>query len=331
MGKRAPSAPDPVQTAGAQAAANRSTAITQQNLNMVDQRNPWGSVSYAPNGSRQHFDEMSGKWIDTPSFTQTTTLSPSQQKIFDLNQQAQGNLAGLANDQSAKLKDYLSKPFTFNNQDAANWAYDLGAKRLDPRFAQDEASLRTTLKNKGIQEGSEAWNSEMTRFSQSKNDAYNQLMLSGRSQAFGEALTQRQEPINEITGLMSGSQIANPAHMSSATPQSGVANVDYTGLVNQKFKSQMDAYQGAMGGLFGMGTAAIGLGKGAAMFSDRRLKTDIRKVGQTDSGTPIYSFRYKVGGPVQIGVMAQDLEQKQPDAVSTHPNGFKMVDYSKVR
>lgn len=327
MGKRAPSAPDPIQTAGAQAAANRSTAITQQNINMVDQKNPWGSVSYTPNGSRQHFDEMSGKWITTPSFSQTTTLSPAQQKIFDLTQQSQTNLAGLATDQSARLRDYLSKPFTFNNQDAANWAYDLGAKRLDPRFAQDEASLRTTLKNKGIQEGSEAWNSEMTRLTQAKNDAYNQLMLNGRSQAFSEALTQRQEPINEITGLMSGSQIANPARMSSATPQSGVANVDYTGLVNQKYKSQMDTYQGAMGGLFGMGTAGLNLFK----LSDRRLKTDIRKVGQSDGGTPIYCYRYKDGGPAQFGVMAQDIEKTQPSAVATHPSGFKMVDYSKVR
>ncbi|UWF68412.1 MULTISPECIES: hypothetical protein [unclassified Brucella] len=42
MGKSAPEAPDPKETATAQAAANRSTAITQQNLNMVNQNNPWG-------------------------------------------------------------------------------------------------------------------------------------------------------------------------------------------------------------------------------------------------------------------------------------------------
>lgn len=214
MGKKQPEAPDPKETASAQAAANRSTAITQQELNMVNQNNPWGSISYDQTGTRKHFDEMSGKWVETPTFTQTTTLSPEQQSIFNQTQAAQGNLAGIAVDQSSKIRDLLNKPFEFNNQDAANWAYDLGAQRLDPRFAQDEEKLRTTLKNKGIQEGSDAWNSEMSRMTQSKNDAYNQLMLNGRQSAFSEALAQRNQPLNEIIGLMSGSQIQNPAQMS---------------------------------------------------------------------------------------------------------------------
>lgn len=326
MGKSAPKAPDPKETASAQAAANRSTAITQQNLNMVNQNNPWGSVSYDQTGSRKHFDEMSGKWVETPTFTQTTTLSPEHQAIFNQTQNAQGNLAGIAEEQSAKIRELLNTPFEFNNQDAANWAYDLGAQRLDPRYAQDEDKLRTTLKNKGIQEGTDAWNNEMSRMTQAKNDAYNQLMLTGRSQAFGEALAQRNQPLNEIIGLMSGSQIQNPAQMSGATPQTGVGGVDYTGLVNQKYQSELNNYQSKMGGLFGLGSAAMGM----FSFSDKRLKTDIERVGETDEGTPIYTYRYKDGGPKQMGVMAQDVEKKQPEAVARHPSGYRMVDYGKV-
>lgn len=327
MGKRAPSAPDPVKTASAQAASNRSTAISQQGLNMVNQNNPWGNVRYDQTGTRKHFDEMSGKWIETPVFSQTTTLSPDQQKIFERTQAAGLNIAGLAEEQSKKIGDLLKTPFDFSNRDAEKWAYDLGAQRLDPRFAQDEEKLRTTLKNKGIQEGSEAWNSEMGRLGQSKNDAYNQLMLNGRQMAFGEALTKRNQPFNELIGLMNGSQIQNPAQKSGATPQVGVANTDYTGLVNQKFKAENDAYQAKMGGLFGLGSAAMGMFK----FSDRRLKTDIERVGKTDDGTPIYTYRYKDGGPKQMGVMAQDVEKKQPAAVARHPSGYRMVDYGKVR
>lgn len=326
MGKKQPEAPDPKETATAQAAANRSTAITQQNLNMVNQNNPWGSVNYEQTGSRKHFDEMSGKWVETPTFTQTTTLSPEQQAIFNQTQGAQSNLAGLANEQSSKIRDLLNTPFEFNNQDAANWAYDLGSQRLDPRFAQDEEKLRTTLKNKGIQEGSDAWNSEMSRMTQTKNDAYNQLMLNGRQSAFSEAMAQRNQPIDEITALMSGSQVSNPAQMSGATPQTGVGGVDYTGLVNQKYQSDMANYQSKMGGLFGLGSAAMGMFR----FSDKRLKTDIERVGETDEGTPIYTYRYKDGGPKQMGVMAQDVEKKNPGAVKRHPSGYGMVDYGKV-
>ncbi|WP_376711065.1 tail fiber domain-containing protein [Pseudochrobactrum lubricantis] len=292
---------------------------------MVNQVNPWGTVDYKQTGTNR-FQDSFGKWVETPTYTQTTNLSPEQQKIFEQSQAAESNLAGLANEQSAKLKDYLNKPFEFNNQDAANWAYDLGAQRLDPRFAQDEDKLRTTLANKGIREGTAAWDTEMARLGQSKNDAYNNLMLTGRGQAFSEALAQRNQPINEITALLSGSQVSNPAQMSGGTPQTSVGGVDYTGLVNQKYQSEMNQYQAKMGGLFGLGSAALGMFK----FSDEHLKTDVERVGRTDDGTPIYTYRYKDGGPTQMGVMAQDVEKKQPDAVKMHPSGFRMVDYGKV-
>ncbi|MBX8825247.1 tail fiber domain-containing protein [Ochrobactrum sp. SFR4] len=321
MGKKAPKAPDPVQTAQAQAGANRDTAITQQNLNMVNQVNPWGTVDYKQTGTNR-FQDSFGKWVETPTYTQTTNLSPEQQKIFEQSQAAESNLAGLANEQSAKLKEYLNKPFEFNNQDAANWAYDLGAQRLDPRFAQDEDKLRTTLANKGIREGTAAWDTEMARLGQSKNDAYNNLMLTGRGQAFSEALAQRNQPINEITALLSGSQVSNPAQMSGGTPQTSVGGVDYTGLVNQKYQSEMQQHQSKMGGLFGLGGALIS----ALPFSDMRLKTDIKRVGATDGGTPIYTFKYIGSDVVYMGVMAQEV----PDAAVMHESGYLMVDYGKV-
>ena len=78
----------------------------------------------------------------------------------------------------------------------------------------------------------------------------------------------------------------------------------------------------------GLGTAAIGtallMGK-----SDIRLKTDIKRVGQTDSGIPIYTFRYKSGGPIVMGVMAQDVEKVMPEAVG-EIDGFKAVDYGRI-
>lgn len=65
------------------------------------------------------------------------------------------------------------------------------------------------------------------------------------------------------------------------------------------------------------------------MGSDRRMKEDVKRVGKTDDGTPIYTYRYKSGGPVQMGVMAQELEKKNPGAVH-NVGGLLAVDYSKV-
>lgn len=321
MGKKSgPAAPDPFQTAAAQGGMNRDTAITQMQLNSGTQVNPWGTVSTEQTGQNSFVDSQ-GNTVYTPQFTQTTTLSPAQQAIFDQSQAAEGNMAGIANEQSAFLKDYLSKPFEFQNSDAEQWAYDLASPRLLQQQGQTEAALRSTLANKGIREGSAAWNAEMSRMTNANSDQMNQLALSGRGQAFSEAMAKRNQPLNEITALLSGSQVSNPAQMSGAMPQAGVAGVDYTGLVNQKYQADMASHQAKMGGLFGLASAGIGL------FSDRRLKRNIKRIGQTDSGTPIYSYTYVWGGPTHIGVMAQDV----PDAAFMTDSGFLAVDYAEVR
>lgn len=315
-----PEAPDPYETASAQGGMNRDTAITQMQLNGVNQVNPWGTVTNEQTGSNSFVDSQ-GNVVSTPQFTQTTTLSPEQQAIFTATQGAQGNLADLAQSQSGFLKDYMAKPFEFNNSDAEKWAYDLASPRLLQQQGQNDAQLRTVLANKGIREGSAAWNAEMGRMTNANTDQMNQLALTGRSQAFSEALAGRNQPINEITALMSGSQVSNPAQMGGATPQAGVGGVDYTGLVNQKYQADLAQSQAAMGGLFGLASAGVG------MFSDRRLKTDIQRVGRTDAGTPIYTYRYAWGGPVQMGVMAQDV----PEARIMDPSGFWRVDYERVQ
>lgn len=72
-------------------------------------------------------------------------------------------------------------------------------------------------------------------------------------------------------------------------------------------------------------------------FSDIRMKENIEMVGKTDAGFTIYEYDYKpefkdVAGHGRFrGVMAQEVEQRIPEAISVAPNGYKMVDYSMVR
>lgn len=312
-----PAAPDPWETASAQSQWNTTTAATQQAMNMTDQTTPWGSSTYDQTGM-QTIIGADGKPIQVPKYSQTTTLSPEQQAIFEQTQDAQGNLAGLAVEQSDFMRDYLSKPFEFDNSDAEQWAYDLASPRILGQQQQNEATLRTTLANKGIREGSPAWNAEMARMTNANTDQINQLTLTGRGQAFTEALAERNQPIQELSALMSGSQVAMPTF--GATPQTGVGGVDYTGLVNNKFKAETSQANAMNGGLFGL------LGTGLSLFSDPRLKMNVQRVGKTDAGVPIYTYQYVWGGPVQMGVMATDV----PEAAEMDPSGFLRVDYSKV-
>jgi hypothetical protein len=66
--------------------------------------------------------------------------------------------------------------------------------------------------------------------------------------------------------------------------------------------------------------------------SDRRLKTDIEPVGRMDNGLTVYRYRYKAGGPVHIGVMADEVEKIRPDAYvkGGAGGGFDAVNYSKL-
>jgi hypothetical protein len=64
--------------------------------------------------------------------------------------------------------------------------------------------------------------------------------------------------------------------------------------------------------------------------SDFRLKHDVRRVGTTVFGLPLYHFKY-IGRPdTYEGVMAQEVLQVMPDAVSRGEDGYYRVNYSAL-
>jgi len=269
-----------------------------------------------------------------PRYTQTTTLSDEQQQILDASQAAQLNLANLASDQSSFLSDYLGQTFSYDPTEHSTWAMGLYDNLNGDTVSQQQNALRTQLANQGIQPGTAAYDAAMRNLTTSQGNQRNQFLLDSYNTGFNTALTERNQPINEITALLSGSQVANPAAAASATPSTSLAGVDYAGLVGDDYNAELSNSQAAMGGLFGLGGSLLGAagkaGGFAALLSDRRAKTDILRIGTTDGGLPVYRYRYKSGGPMQIGVMAQDVREIQPWALRTHESGLLAVDYSEV-
>jgi hypothetical protein len=64
--------------------------------------------------------------------------------------------------------------------------------------------------------------------------------------------------------------------------------------------------------------------------SDRRLKTDIKKIGKTDDGLNVYTYKYIWGGPTQMGVMYDEVKKVKPNAAKMHPSGFGVVNYGEL-
>ena len=82
-------------------------------------------------------------------------------------------------------------------------------------------------------------------------------------------------------------------------------------------------------GIAGLGAMGGGAGLAALMASDRRLKRDIRRIGELPSGLPVYRFRYVWDDVEHVGVMAQEAVHLFPEAV--HEIGaYLAVDYGRI-
>jgi hypothetical protein len=156
------------------------------------------------------------------------------------------------------------------------------------------------------------------------------------NQAVQQSLAQqsalRAQPLNEILGLMGGSQIQLPQFQGyqgtsvAPTPSYNAIQSQYQGALGQA-NAQNAANNSLMSGLFSLGGAALMAPTGT--FSDRRLKTNIKQIGKADNGLNIYSYKYVWGGPTQLGYMADEVEKIMPQAVG-ESNGYKTVNYGMI-
>lgn len=333
-------------------------------MGMVNQKGPDGSLTYTQTGGFN--DPSTGEFI--PQYTAETALSGAAQQRFDTTNAAQQNMADVAKTLSGQIMDTTGKPISYDNlpELAGSGGYEASRKatedamysRLTPQMERARATLETTLTNRGIRPGSEAYDRAMRNAGETENDARMQVTLAGgqeqsrmagldsatRAQLLGERNSQANEPINRLAALLSNTQVNTPQYQ-TYTPQ-GMATTDIASLTQQGYQNQMGAYQQKMqqqnqlyGGLFGLGAAAITANPfqaaqaagSVASSSDRRLKKDILKIGELN-GHNIYEFRYKTDdatAPKHVGVMAQEVEQTHPEAVVDTPNG-KAVYYQML-
>ena len=119
----------------------------------------------------------------------------------------------------------------------------------------------------------------------------------------------------------------------SATPQMINPDVGVNVGMTQRAQQTQANIAGAQAqanwasGIFG-GLGSIG--QGIAM-SDIRLKEAITPTGDaTQNGIPIYTYRYIGDKQKYRGVMAQDVQRIQPDAVVQTESGYLAVDYTKI-
>lgn len=101
-------------------------------------------------------------------------------------------------------------------------------------------------------------------------------------------------------------------------------NVLSAQTANAQLKAQNKA---ATMGLIG----SIAGAAATAAASDINLKQNIKRVGTTDSGLPVYTYQYKSNPNLTVmGVMAQDVQKVNPKAVTTTEDGMLAVYYNLI-
>ena len=146
-----------------------------------------------------------------------------------------------------------------------------------------------------------------------------------RQNQIAEAMQQRGFSLNEINALISGQQVGMPQFQ--GYNQAGLGQgVDYSGAASSQFQAGMQKQQMANDAMSSM---MQGVGTAAMMFSDRRVKTDIRRIGRHPRGFGIYRYRYIGEQGERIGVIAQEVRRYAPELVGS-VNGVLQVDYSSI-
>lgn len=299
MGSSAPKAPpppDPYKTSGAQAGSNIQTGIANAYMNNPSVVGPWGSSTTQQSGT-QTVQLPDGTSYQIPTFTLNQTLSPTEQGLYDQQARLRGAVNNLALDQTSRLVDHLGKPVDLSGLSVdPNSFLEQRARveqsmrdRMAGQNARELEAERSRLTNMGFQQGTEAWKAAMDDYNRRINDQSLAIVERGLQEQQGmygmanaaaqfemqRRLAERNQPINEISTLMSSGQVNipqfagfNPAQIAGADVAGNVYNT--AALQQKQYEQQMAQHNQHLAGLYGLGQAAI-MGGTRAMWGGGKI------------------------------------------------------------
>lgn len=333
----APSAPDYSGAARETAAGNLDAARQATAANRVNQYTPYGSLEYAVSGEDK---------FGNPMWSATQKFSPENQKLFDIQNQLSYGVGQLGAQGLDYVRQQLENPFDVSQLPSlginpSETYSDAIMRRLAPSMEQSRGKLEQQLANQGLQIGSEAYDRAIRNFEQKQNDlmlgAQTQGLQAGlqaRQQQLGELAYRRNEPLNVLSALRTGSQVTSPSYVNSSQ-QATTQGPDLLGASQMGYNAQMGDFNAKQAAQANFNSGLMGLAGAGIMASDIRMKENIKQIHWLPNGLPVYEYEYKpefkdyplAGHGKFVGVMAQEVEQMYPQAVVNLDNGYKAVNY----
>lgn len=285
---------------------------------------PSESGAIIGNSGDQYAQGLYGIGTGAPEYTQSTQLAPQFESLLQQPVSTQG------------IPEFNNAGVVGNVNQAENAAFNQQMGYLQPQEALQSEGLNSQLAAEGNLPGSAGWNNGQQLLGQQQTfentQAANNAVLTGQqvasnlyglgNQQLQAELQYQQAPINEYNALN-----GNPAATAGATTP------DISGAFGQQYQGQLNAYNAGVA-TNNANTQAGGALAGDALMallstSDERVKDDIHKVGELDSGENVYTFRYKGQPKTHMGVMAQEIEKTKPGAVF-NLGGVKAVNYGAL-
>ena len=291
MGKKAPTpppAPDYAGAAVAQGASNLESARATAKLSNPNTYTPYGTQLVSYDG-------------DVPTIRQTLTPQAQQTLEAEQRVQTSlANLGEKGTQMASTVLDKpfaFGGPAVQTSLDTSNIArmpvnagttgQEAIMSRLEPSLARARTSTETNLINQGLRPGTEAYDNAIRSLGEQETDqrtqavlqginldtaanaqGYNQALQGGQfantaqQQALAQAIQGRQMPLNEITALMSGSQIQNPQFQAyqganvAAAPTFAATQAQGAFDANS-YNQQVAAQNANTAGLYSLGGSAM--------------------------------------------------------------------------
>lgn len=174
----------------------------------------------------------------------------------------------------------------------------------------------------------------------------NQFLNSSNAQLFGMGTTQQQTQQADLNALYQQWLAQQGYPFQTLGWQAGIyaplgAGMGGTSTTSGTQMPAFNPFSSMLGAGTALGSAALlapagtfaGWGSALAalpLLSDERAKENIEPVGKTFGGDMIYRFNYKGEQTKQLGLLAQEIEEKNPSAVSHDDRGMKYVDYEQA-
>jgi hypothetical protein len=274
MGKSvaAPPAPDYSAAAKETAAGNLDAARTATAANRVNQYTPYGSLEYSINPEAQ--------WdiYGNPTWSAKQSLAPAQQQLLDIQNKTSIGLGNLAGTGLGYVENMIAKPFDTSSlaQTGINpgeTMQDSLMRRLQPQIAQNREMAQAQLANQGIVPGTTAYENAMRMQNQKENDLLTSAVIQGTNtglaanqQGFSQLGYMRNEPINTLNAVRTGSQVTNPSFVNNIAQQATTQGADLLGAAQMQGNAAQSAANAQNASNSSMTSGLMGLG-GAAMMA----------------------------------------------------------------